>query len=181
MENALIKMLRRSKRTILLVVFVAATAIAFGSAVVILFDGFSDLHFPSLGTIHTIGVEAYWDSNLQTKAEEFEWGTVWPGATRNITFYVLSQSNIETSLELRTENWVFNNTNSGIILGPSNTTSFMRLELTCNETAIPPGKVAEATLSLIVGDSPEFSKFLVANEVVTFSVDVYVSARESAR
>jgi hypothetical protein len=53
----------RSWKTALLIVMVAVATIAVSALVSSWLSRYHNLHFPSIGTIYTIGVEAYWDQN----------------------------------------------------------------------------------------------------------------------
>jgi hypothetical protein len=70
-----IAFLRSYKKTLLLILIVAAASLLITTAISILLSRITKLHIPSLGTIRTIGVEAYWDPNCENKTEAIDWGT----------------------------------------------------------------------------------------------------------
>jgi len=84
-------------------------------------------YFPNIGTIRTIGVKAYSDSNLENVTTEIQRGIIYPGSSRNVTLYLQSISNTNTIFELKTENWMFLNPANDIVLGPSDKTLYMNL------------------------------------------------------
>lgn len=137
-----------------------------------------DLRVPSLGTIKTLGVEAYWDSDLKNQTERIDWGTIWPGMSKNITLHVRSKSNIETALELRAANWTFRDSNDSIVTGPSISSPYMNLTWNYDETIVGPSEVIRVTLTLSVDISSDFIEFLVTNDVEKFSVDIIIYTAE---
>ena len=173
MEKAfdpLTKFLRPSKRTVLLILVVVVTTIVISAAVSILLQRTTNLYLPSLGTIKTLGVEAYWDANLTDKineSEEINWGTLWIGSSNNITIYLRSISNVESTLYVNATNW-----------NPANLSKYMNLKCPRNGTTVQPGEKIQTTLTLSAPYSSDFILYLIANDVKEFSVDVIISTSE---
>jgi len=71
-----IEFLRSSKRAILLIIITAVITLTISAVISIWLSRTITLHVPSLGTIKTIGVEVYWDENLEHKTETIKWGTM---------------------------------------------------------------------------------------------------------
>lgn len=164
--NSFVGFLRPSKRTILLVVTTAIITLVVSSIIFVWLDKVMQLHFPTWGTMKTLGVEAYWNRNLENKTESINWGTMRPGSSQDVTLYIQSVSNIETTLHLSTANW--NPTIS----------QYMNLTWNYNGTAIRPGEIVEVTLTLVVSSSDEFVLYLVTNDIKQFSFDIIISTSE---
>ena len=159
--------LRSSKRTILLILLVAVITIALSTTISILSQSITTLKFPSLGTIKTLGVEAYWDRNLENKTETINWGTIWPGSSKNFTFYLRSISNTETTLLLDSTNW-----------NPANISEYMNLSWNYNGTILHPSETIQVTLTLRTSSSNTFLLYLITNDVTDFNFDINISASE---
>ncbi|MGQ9460591.1 MAG: hypothetical protein ACUVRA_05120 [Candidatus Bathyarchaeaceae archaeon] len=56
----------------MLILIVAVASITVTTIISILLSKINNLYVPSLGTIKTIGVEAYWDSKCENKTETIE-------------------------------------------------------------------------------------------------------------
>lgn len=165
--NSLMESLRSSKRTILLIAIAVVITLIVSSAISIWLSRFSNLVIPSVGRITALGVEAYWDRNLENKTETFDWGTVYPGVSNNVTLYLRSISNIETTLYLNTTEW-----------NPANISNYMTLSWNYNETTIQPGETIEVTLTLSASSSPSFFLYLITNEVEQFGLDIIIATSE---
>jgi len=161
--HSFITFLRSSKKTLLLILIVAVTSIAITTTISILLSKIDNLHVPSLGTIKTIGVEAYWDPNCENKTGTIDWGTVQPGSSQNVTFYLLSISNVEAILHLNTTNW-----------NPTNISNYMNLSWNYNGTTVHPGEIIQITLTLAAPSSSDFILYLITNEVKEFNFDIII-------
>lgn len=161
--DSLAKLLRSSRKTILLILIAVGATIAISTTISILFSRIANLYVPSLGTIKTLGVEAYWDVNVENKTEAIHWGTIWPGSTQNVTLYVRSISNIETTLNLNATNW-----------NPTNLSNYMNLTWNYNGATIRPNEIIQVTLTL----STPFIQYLITNDVKQFSFDIIISTKE---
>ncbi len=167
-----------SKRMILLIMITVISTLIISSIISIWLSNVGNLNIPSAGRIITVGVEAYWDSDLQNRTERFDWGTIWPGTSNNVTLYLRSTSNIETTLKLETTNWTFNNSENNIVAGPSNSTPYMNLTWNYKDTTVRPGETIQVTLTLSVDYSTDFIEFLIGNDVKEFGVDIIISTEE---
>lgn len=165
--HSFIGFLRSSKKTVLLILIVAIASIAITTTIFILLRRIEDLHVPSLGTMKTVDVEAYWDPNRENKTETIDWGTVYPGSSKNVTFYIRSVSNLETILNLSTTNW-----------NPANISNYMNLTWSYDGTPLSPGDVIQLTLTLSASPSDSFRNYLYANDVKDFSFDIVIVASE---
>lgn len=172
--------IRRSWKTALLIVIVAATAIAVSTLISMWLSRYTNFHFQNTGTIYTIGVEAYWDQNLTNRTSQIQWGTLYAGTKINMTVYLHSISNIPTTLSLKTENWTFVNLAGTNVTEPPNREAYMNLTWDYNNQTFNPNQTIQATLTLAVTGDPVFLQYLIQNSVATFSFDITVNARESA-
>jgi hypothetical protein len=178
-RDSFIKSLRHQKKIIPLIVSAVAIALVLSLFIIIpMLDPTAHLHLPSIGTIRTVGVKAYYDPNLQNITTQIQWGETYPGSTNNITIYIKSTSNIQTKLDLQTGNWTFLNSTNAVVSGPDNTTPYLNLTWNYNNATINPGQAIPVTLTLSVTDSPTFTQFLVNSNVVCFSFDIVISAAE---
>jgi hypothetical protein len=170
---------RSSKRkTILLAVVAAVIILAIGAIVSLWLSKLTNLSIPTIGTIRMKGVEGYWDKNLTSKTEEYNWGVISPGASKNVTLYLRSISNFETTFNLTTGNWTFRDAASNIVAGPNSTTPYMNLTWNYNNTIVRPGETLQVTLRLQVDESFNFIDFLITNDVRGFGFDIYIRTSE---
>jgi hypothetical protein len=163
---------------VLLILTVAAITLLISALISIWLSKFHNLHIPSVGTIHTLGVKAYWDSDLNNETKEIQWGTVYPGSLNNVTVYLQSICNVNATLELTPVNWTFNNSKNAIVLGPTNNTSYMSLIWNYDNSTVTPAQILQVTLTLQVENSLDFTWFLINNNVKTFSFDIIIRANE---
>jgi hypothetical protein len=165
--DSFLRFLRSSKRKMLLITITIVTTLIISSIIAIWLSKVAHLNIPSLGTIRTLGVEAYWDINLTNKTEAINWGTIWPGSSQNATLYIRSISNLETTLHLNTTNW-----------NPANISNYMNLTWNYNGTTIQPDEIIQVTLTLSASSSFNFINYLITNEVKQFSLDIIISTSE---
>ena len=163
--RSFVAFLRSSKKTVLLILVVAIASIAITTTIFILLNGIDRLRVPSLGTMKTIGVEAYWDPNRENKTETIDWGTIRPGLSVNEKIYIRSVSNFEATLNLNATNW-----------NPANISDYMSLVWSYDGTPVNPGEVIQVTLTLSASSSDSFINYLIANDVKDFSFDIVIVA-----
>ena len=177
--GSFVKFLRSSKRAILLITITAVITLIVSSLISIWLSRVTDWNFSTIGTIKTVGVEAYWDLDLKNKTEEtFDWGTIYMGTSTNITLYLRSISNIETTLNLTAMNWTFYNRDKIVVQPPANISECMDLSWNYNETTVHPGEIIQVTLTLKAYSSNPFILYLITNDVEEFSVDISISTSE---
>lgn len=169
---------RPSKKAILILLLIAAVMIVVSVLILSWPAVITNLKVPSLGKLTTIGVEAYWDKKLENKTEEVYWGTVYQGSSQNVTLYIRSTSNVKTTLSLETTNWTFNNSDGNIASEPTDSTPFMNLTWNYNGTSIDLNETIQVTLTLSTSSSPEFTQYLITNDIKTFSFDILIQASE---
>jgi hypothetical protein len=179
--NSLAKILHPSKKTVLLVLAVVAITILLSTIVSIWLSKVTNLKVPSLGTLKTLGVEAYWDANLTDKIdvdEKLDWGTLWLGSSNDVTIYLLSISNIETTLNQSKANLAFHNASEVAIHPPNNIATYMCLSWNYNGSRVKPSEVIQVTLTLSADYSSDFISYLVESDIKSFSFDILISTTE---
>lgn len=165
--QSLITFLRSFKKTILLVIIVAVVSITVSSLIAMHLSSFSNFSVPSFGTIKTIGVEVYWDSNLSNKTERIDWGTSLPGSTKNVTLYIQSASNLEVTLNLSIDNWQ-----------PDDLADYLNIFWDYNGTSLAPDESTPVTLSMSTSSSTSMVRYLIENNVQNFNFDIHFVAVE---
>ena len=166
--NSFISFLLSSKRIILLIIITAIITIIISATISMWLSRTLHFNVPSLGTIKTLGVEAYWNRNLENKTEIIDWGTIHVGSSRNVTFYLRSICNVETTLYLNATNW-----------NPANISNYMSLSWNYNGTIIHPGEIIQVTLTLSASSSDAFLVYLITNDVRQFSLDIIIGTSET--
>jgi len=173
--------LRPSKKTILLILAVASITILISTIISIWLTRIGNLDIPSLGHLRTQGVEAYWDADLTNKIDEhdiIDWGTLWLGSSSNATIYLLSISNIETTLNLTRANLKFYDINEVALQPPTNISDYMDLAWNYNGSTLGPGDDIQVTLTLSADYSQNFIDYLIKYDVRSFSLDILIHTTE---
>lgn len=160
-------LLRRHKKTFLLILIVSIVTVIISSAISIWLSRFHNLTLPTIGIIKTIGVEAYWDPNCENKTETIDWDTIWPGSTKNVTFYIRSVSNVKTVLHLNTSN-----------ISPANISEYFSLSWNYDGTPLNPDEIIQVTLFLSASTDDSLTRYLITNKVKDFSIDIHIVAYE---
>jgi hypothetical protein len=161
--NSFSAFLRRQKKILLLIFVVAATTTLITSAISLWFSNFHNLTLPSVGTIKTIGVEAYWDSDCENKTEFIDWDLMQPGSTKNVSLYIRSVSNVETILDLFAANFT-----------PAGISEYITLSWNYNGNVLKPNGLINLTIFLAVSNEYSFAQYLAVNEVKNFSLDIHI-------
>jgi hypothetical protein len=171
--------LRRSKKTFLLIIVVVAVTLFLSAVVSIILDNhFRSISLPSIGNIHTIGIKAYWDPNLQNQTTGIDWGTVYTGQSVNLTLYLQSISNVPTAFEMTTTNWTFINTSNTIAAGPTENTPYINLTWNYNNQTLNPNETIRTTLTLTTDNSSSFIMFLINNNIKQVTMDIIIQTNE---
>ena len=165
--NSFAKLLHPSKKTVLLILLVAAITVLISAAISMWLSKTGNLRIPSVGNVITLGAEAYWDKDCENKTEKVDWNMVWPGSSKNVTLYLRSMSNVDTKLNLNTTNW-----------NPADISDYINLSWNYNGTPVTPHQVVRVTLTLSASSSYSFINYLVANNVNEFGFDMTIYASE---
>ncbi len=172
--NSLVKFLRHSKKTLLLILVVAAITVALTTGISILLTSVDNLTFPSLGTIRT--------TRLKASIEYIDWGTIYPGTLTTHSLYVQSESNIKTTLILETENWTFRDSEGRNVT--ESLATYIKRPLAMNltwdyaGTPVNPGEKIYVTLTLQAYDNIQFINYIINENVQRFSFDIHIYAKE---
>lgn len=170
--NSFIEFLRHSKKTVLLILIVAAITITLSTMISIWLSRFDNYLIPSLGTIRTTGVNA--------SIQYIDWGTIYTGTLTNRSFYIQSQSNIETTLNLTAANWTFRDSKGNNVTGSLPMKPADAMNVTWNYTGalVSPGEKIYVTLTLWTSDDIRFINYLIDERVKEFSFDIHIYAKE---
>lgn len=165
--NSLSTFLRQHKKTLLLIVITSLTTVMTSSVASMWLNDFHNLTLPTIGTIKTVGVEAYWDPHCENRPETIDWDTMWPGTTKNVTLYIRNVSNVKTTLQLSASNII-----------PTDISEYLNLSWNYDGTPLNPNEVIQVKLFLSTSDGKSFSQYLIDNDVTNFNIDIYILASE---
>jgi hypothetical protein len=179
LKNLVARLLRffyQYKKLILLIAVVVSITLIFSF---VLFSQFSNNGYTpnseynrtvsTTGTIKVQGLEIY-GGNITVESGEvyIDWGELTLGTSKNATFYVLSNSNVNVTLGLNVTNWT-----------PTEMEDYIDIFWDYNGTVLSPGhEPLLVTVNLNVASSREFINFLVENNVTAFGFDMIVYASE---
>jgi hypothetical protein len=99
----------------------------------------SETRIPSVGTVKTVGVGAFWDVYCTSTVTEIDWGLIEPGHQVNVTIYLKNESNAPITLSLHTENW-----------NPVNASNYITLIWDYANQTVDPGAAVKISLTLTV-------------------------------
>ena len=165
--NFFLNFLSRYKKTLALILIVSTTTLLISNAISIWLSDFHNLTLPTIGNIKTLGVEAYWDPDGENRTETIYWETVWAGTTRNVTLYIRSVSNVETTLHIHTSN-----------ITPPEISEYIDLSWDYNGSVFSPDEIIPVTLFLSAPGDMSFSRYLIDNNVTQFNIDIHFVAYE---
>jgi len=154
-----------SKKTLLLIMIVAISSVTVTTTISILLNKTSNFTLPSLGTVKTIGVEVYWDQNLENRTETVDWDEVWVGSSKDVTVYIQSISNYQVILNLDARDW-----------NPTNVSDYMNLSWDYNGVLLNPGETIQVTLTLSIPSSYSFVEYRIDKDLQNFTVDIHIIA-----
>jgi hypothetical protein len=121
------------------------------------------------GTITVRGLEIYGgDVKVESEKVYIDWGELSLGASKNASFYVRSNSNVDVELGLSVTNWM-----------PAGIEDYIDISWDYNGTLLSPGPDQVpliVTVNLNVSSSGDFIDFIVENEVTSFGFDMTVYA-----
>jgi hypothetical protein len=176
------RFLYRLRKIILLVVVVALVMLVFSFLIASWFnngasnngnngananDEINDQTIPTKGTLYVSGLDIYGgDTESESGNVYIDWGELTLGASKNASFYVRSNSNVDVELELNVANWT-----------PAGIEDFIGISWDYNGTLLSPSSESLlVTVSLDVSLSGEFIDFIVDNGVTSFGFDMTVFA-----
>jgi len=114
--------------------------------------------FENSGSVKSVGIGVYGDSNCTDRVSSIDWGVVEPGSTKNVTVYVRNEGNVAVSLQLNATNW-----------SPVNASSFVGLSWDYDGKRVSSGEVVEVVLIL---------SLTYKLDITEFSFDIIIIGRE---
>jgi len=154
-----------SRKTLLTIVVAVVATITGSSIVSVILSTITGLQIPSFGTIKAVGVEAYWDKNIENRTMRIDWGTIGLGSQQDVTIYIRSISNVDTTLHLNTTDWI-----------PAEISQYLTLLWNYDDETIHPRDIIQITLTLSASSSYSFFEYLITNAVKSFSFDIQINA-----
>ena len=155
---------KSSKNIILFILLIVSITLILNSIISILLSKTTNLNIPTIGAIKTIGVEAYWDENLENITNIINWNNLWLGSSKNVTLYMRSISNEKTVLKLNATNW-----------NPRNISKYMNITWNYYQTPVTPDEVVIVTITLSAPGSESFIEYLITNNVQKFTFELIIS------
>jgi hypothetical protein len=129
-------------------------------------NGDENRTIPATGTIHVRGLEIYGGNITSESGKVYvDWGELTLGASKNASFYVKSNSNVDVKLGLNVTNWT-----------PPGIDKYMHISWYYNGTVLAPAQSILVTVNLEVASDGDFIDFLVENNVTAFGFDMTVYA-----
>lgn len=176
--KSLIHFIRSSKKTILLMIIVSGLTLLVSTSVSILLSSYHNTSFPSIGTIHVIGLEAYGgDLRIAENGQQYlYWGIVYPGAVARSSFYVKSKSNIPVTLNLSVSNLVFKNSFGANVTVAPPISEPLSVTWNYDNSPLDTGESLYVTLSLKTTSDVAFFTYLLDNNVREFAFDISIKA-----
>ena len=172
----MVALLSRQKKIFMVVLVVATVTLLMSALGSMWLSNINDVRLPSVDTIRTSGIKAYWDAELTNETTEIPWGRLSPGSVSNVTLYLRNISNIQITLNMTAANWVFRSSTNGIVFGPANSTEYMNLTWSYNDSILNLGQTIQTRLTLQAQDTTSFVEFVIANDVQQFSFDINMKA-----
>ncbi len=171
--------IKRSKKTILLILIVSAATLLISTAVSIWLSSFHNLRLASLGTIIVKGAKVYGgDVQNYTQGKlTLDWGIVYPGVPVTRSFNISSDSNVPITLillDVTSANITFFNSECEIVAETLPIERPITLSSNFNNTTLGPNEVVYATLTLEFSSHPDFLQYLIRNNVTMFSFDIVI-------
>jgi hypothetical protein len=109
----------------------------------------------NVGSLKTIGIEAYWDANLTNRVNGINWGLLEPGGQKSFSIYLHNEGNSAVTLSESTSNW-----------NPSAAATYLTLSWNYNGQIIEADKNLQVKLTLSVSAN--------ITGITSFSFDIIV-------
>lgn len=105
-----------------------------------------DVEPPALevGKVKTVGVAIYSDSSVSDSLYSVDWGSLEPGAEKNVDCYIQNTGGFASVLSLETDNW-----------GPAEAANYISLSWDYDGQVLDVGEVIPVTLILTVSEDIE--------------------------
>ena len=123
-----------------------------------------------MGTITVEGVEAYGGDLISSdSALTVDWGRLYVGSSKNVSFYLRSVSNVPITLTLNLDEWM-----------PENIEPFIHVSWNYTGTQMAPAEEIFVRIDLNTSSSADFIDYLVNNQVTSFSFGLNIKALANA-
>ena len=139
--------------------FVTVAAMAVASVVLTYGLLFGSKTFSSQGNVNSIGVGVYWEDTCVNEVSTIDWGLIEPGASVNVTVYILNEGTVPMTLNVTTDNW-----------DPAAASADIALSWDCEGSSVSAQSVSQAVLTLSVSSS--------ISNVSSFSFDITITGTE---
>jgi len=146
-----------NRKLLVVIIALVALSLTFFSFHSIVGQFNQTLSIGSGGTIKTMGVGVYWDSNCSSAVSWIEWGTVEPGLTRNVTVYLRNEGNEAANLFMFPDNW-----------NPPEASNYMTLSWDYAGNSVDPQEIVQTTLRLSTSPGIE--------GITNFNFDIIIGA-----
>jgi len=156
-----------STKDLRLILLVAILTLLVSTGLSLVFEKLTIFNIPSVGNIKTVGVQVYWNENLESTIDMINWGVLWLGSSKTITFFIKSISNVVTTLELNTTDW-----------NPEYISNFMDLTWDYNGSKINPGEVIQIEITLSTLHIESFKDYILTNDINDFNFNIIIKAVE---
>jgi hypothetical protein len=130
-------------------------------------NGDDDRTISTTGTLHVKDLEIYGGNvTAESGKVHIDWGELDLGVSKNVSFYVLSNSNVNVTLGLNVTNWL-----------PAGIDKYITISWDYNGTVLSPKREPIlVTVNLKIPASKEFIDFLMNNSITTFGFDITIYA-----
>jgi hypothetical protein len=134
--------------------------------IAVLLERSGSIRIPSIGNIHTFGVEAYGgDLRSEDHTQYVNWGTVFPGMSANRSFYLRNIGNTEGILHLNSQDW-----------NPVDISQYLNLSWNREGISIQSQGETLVTLTLTVASSREFMEYVLDSNVTQFALGIRIES-----
>ena len=138
---------------------ISAVAVVLGSSEYIFGLLSTVLPINSSGVVTSADLEAYWDSDCTDTVSSINWGTIYPGDSKNVTIYLKNTGNVPLTLSLSTDGW-----------NPSEAESYITLSWNYGGEQLQASEVLQVTLTLTVSSNTQ--------GITNFSFNIIITGTE---
>jgi len=132
----------------LFVMLALAAAFVLGSASTLAIQQYTQ-RIENKAAVKVVGVGIYQDLNFTVSVTEIDWGILEPGESRNVSAYILNESNVPLTLSMASLDWQ-----------PANASDYMTLSWNQEAAVLPVGGYVDATFTLTLSlATPPFRNF----------------------
>jgi hypothetical protein len=141
------------------ILFVTVAAMAVASVVLTYGLLVGSKTISNQGNVNSIGVCVYWEDTCVNEVSTIDWGLIEPGASENVTVYILNDGTVPMTLNMTIDNW-----------DPGTASADIALSWNCEGSSVSAQSVVQAVLTLSVSSS--------ISNVSSFSFDITITGTE---